>query len=590
MTVLIGENDAGKSTLLDALDLALNRKNPIIDDFYVRDGEQRETRIQIELVFIYDPDEEKPESQYIDESGKLYYRATYQVGSSLYEVKAKKFSNELLNRDFTKLKAGEFDEVLLALEIEIQGRRNNEVRLQKIEEYVNTNNPEQVEGWLEIRNLFDKYIPRFEKYSSAEYKSPELMIQKTLQTVVDSYIYEIDESGTKQLIAPLKVVKEELKNNLDIKVEELLSFVQSYNSKVTGLEIEPIVDFSRGFQTGKLFLNDSSGTYHVANKGEGTKKRLFLSILEWDRKVLLETDTRPVIRGYDEPDANLHYEAQRKMYYCVRDITGKENSKIQALICTHSLTMIDRAPAKSINLLKTDESGMCNVTYLRTNDDDSIDLFLNNMSQSLGVSNSSIFYERCFIFVEGPTEENALPILYANLHGSSVVEDGIKVINIEGCGGWEHTVKLMGINKREHMIFLLDSDCNEENSTCTLGQETLIRLGFESTFLTSNVIFIGTKEFEDAFDSNVYVQTLNFNWPKNDGTQWTIEEIDSLKSTDKFSKSLLEAVWQKSRLKGERKCTKPKLGIEIANYCRGAEVIPSEIKNLFTIARKVSGV
>ena len=64
------------------------------------------------------------------------------------------------------------------------------------------------------------------------------------------------------------------------------------------------------------------------------------------------------------------------------------------------------------------------------------------------------FYERCFMFVEGPTEENALPVFYSKLHGSSLIEDGIRIIDIEGWRVWQNYVKLLGINKRHLMLFL----------------------------------------------------------------------------------------------------------------------------------------
>ena len=90
------------------------------------------------------------------------------------------------------------------------------------------------------------------------------------------------------------------------------------------------------------------------------------------------------------------------------------------------------------------------------------------MTKAVGIQNSSLFYERCFIFVEGPTETQALPILYFKIFNASVIEDGIKIINIQGCGGWESYVKLMSINKKDFMLFFLDSDCNEPDSSCNL--------------------------------------------------------------------------------------------------------------------------
>ena len=83
---------------------------------------------------------------------------------------------------------------------------------------------------------------------------------------------------------------------------------------------------------------------------------MYMGILDWDRDVTRRGKGRgglpSIIRGYDEPDTNLHYEAQRLMYQIIADIVGAPRSHVQAILCTHSLTMIDRAPAQSIRFSK----------------------------------------------------------------------------------------------------------------------------------------------------------------------------------------------------------------------------------------------
>ncbi len=313
-----------------------------------------------------------------------------------------------------------------------------------------------------------------------------------------------------------------------------------------------------------------------------------MSILDWDRKVMLETDNRPVIRGYDEPDANLHYDAQRKMFYSLRDLTAGERTKIQAVVCTHSLSMIDRAPAQNINLLRLDQEGKCQVSYLSTNGDEEIAEFLGDMSRSMGVPNSALFYERCFILVEGPTEENSLPTIYRNLHESSLIEDGIRIVNIGGCGGWASFVKMMGINKKDLMLFLLDNDCNQPESSCELNEQTLLELGFDADFMKTNVFYIGSKEYEDAFSSETYAAVLNRCWPKASGDLWKPSDVDALRSDPKFSDRIVIEANRYSRMGRNKGCTKPKLGLEVARHCKNAVDVPEPIRQVFAKARVIA--
>lgn len=268
----------------------------------------------------------------------------------------------------------------------------------------------------------------------------------------------------------------------------------------------------------------------------------------------------------------------------------QEDSKVQAIICTHSLTLIDRAPATNINVLKCDKKGNASFSFLKTNNDRDIEKFLNDMTITMGISNSSILYERCFILVEGETEEHALPIIYKTLYGTSVFEDGIKIQRINGCGNWENFVRLMGINKKDLILFLLDSDCNDPDSTCDLNTDTLKRLGFDDSFIDTKVFFIGVKEFEDAFKSSVYVEAINKCWPKQTGLPWIKPDIDSLRSLKKFSEDLLICIKRESRLKGEKCCSKPKLGMEIAKVCQDKDDIPLKIRELFAKSRQIAEV
>jgi len=150
LTILIGENDSGKSSVLDALDIVLDKKKvPSSDDYYVCEGQPHESEIAIEIIINYTGDEEKPLGKFLNGDGNLQYRVTYRQGSSSTEVKGIKFSDNRLNTNFTKLKAGEFDEILDQLGIEFEGRRNPEIRLQLIEEYIERENPETTEDWIE---------------------------------------------------------------------------------------------------------------------------------------------------------------------------------------------------------------------------------------------------------------------------------------------------------------------------------------------------------------------------------------------------------------------------------------------------------
>ena len=106
---------------------------------------------------------------------------------------------------------------------------------------------------------------------------------------------------------------------------------------------------------------------------------------------------------------------------------------------------------------------------------------------------------------------------------------------------------------------------------------------FLDNFFRENVIFIGEKEFEDAFSSKYIAQTLNKHRPKADGQDWQETEIEDIKrNNEKFSDALLIEVSKLSR----EQLRKPELGILLAENLIKDEV-PEEICLLFKRVKKI---
>jgi hypothetical protein len=70
------------------------------------------------------------------------------------------------------------------------------------------------------------------------------------------------------------------------------------------------------------------------------------------------------------------------MFYIIKDKVEEANSNIQSIICTHSLTMIDRAESKCINhVIKDISTNESTIDFLDTENDSDIKEFLNQISE-----------------------------------------------------------------------------------------------------------------------------------------------------------------------------------------------------------------
>ena len=349
LTVFIGENNAGKSTIYDALELVLNNIYPKNDDF--REGKDE---IIIKSVFTF--------SREIDELSQYNINNTITIKKkfvrnavTVIEILGKKFLDDDLNK-FKNMTAPDLKALLERLSLPAQN--NQELRKSSIEEYINETNPTTVDDYIVVNwNQISSSLPIFQRYSSSDYGNPTSSIRKTLDLVYREAFYEeyIDDDDGKikyKLKDSFSGLYDEISESLNQKLEtQLLANIKKYNQEVESVSGDYDIDFAKGLNfSGLIIKNNRNENRNIEQLGEGSKKKIFLSILEWDSEITSATlHNRNIIRGYDEPDAYLHYNAQREMFYMIQSLAENPESNMQSIICTHALTMIDRAPARTIN-------------------------------------------------------------------------------------------------------------------------------------------------------------------------------------------------------------------------------------------------
>ncbi len=598
LTVLIGENDSGKSSVLDILEIVLDGKMPEEKDYFEDANGEHADQISVELAFELEGKEPAMEIP-VGDDGRFCIRAVFHRTSSNpeYFVKRWVYTEPALEQDFSRMKREELDDLLERLGISSSERpRNKSSCIELIEEFKKTA-PRHVDWspvlWTSLRT----WLPRFERYRAIDYQRPENMVRKTLQSVFVEGLYEPSktEDSSPSLRPDLQKVESEMRERIAEKVCELLGFIQRYNPNIQRISFDPQIDFEKAFLGGEFLIDDGRGPRYFSRVGDGTKRRILMAVLEWDSQVVQAqpaSTLRSLIRAYDEPDTNLHYDAQRLMFRTISELTNpikssfdqseQQRLSVQAIVCTHSPVMIDRAPARSIRLLRLDTDGTTSVEILRTDDEQDIEDFLDLMASELGITNTALFYERCYLIVEGKSEVNALPRLYKRLYGRTLVEDGIRIVNIEGHGAKRSFLKLLGKNRQHLVVALLDRDTDTT-------QDFLIS-GFDKEFQDKQLFLIGDTEFEDAFPDDVWCLPLNRVWPRRDNREWVPDDIAKLRwsGRKKFSEALRELVHLNVR-DGTPKVKKHDLAYELAKDCP-VDKIPQPILDVFKMARQIAGV
>lgn len=558
MTIFIGENDCGKSSILRAIEFFLQRDNkPISPDMFSRINGDVQSVCSIELCFTLDEADIKVvkrehivEKSINDQRKKtLTITKNYTLNGTDGSVGVKTI---IVGQSFVDTKLNRIDSLSaedlkqLCSQYRINYTRKDEA-IANLTKYVNDNfdtlgkniGPVDVD-WKSVVDL----LPRFEYYSKTTMGTPLNLVSNTLSLVYRKFFYEKDENGNEKLKEELTVRKRHIEKELDNQIEkELMEKIKATNSKVKLVKGDYKIEFSEGFHLANLQIDIGSGPNPIDSVGEGTKTRLFLAITEWDREVRAKEKLRKVIRGYDEPDTNLHYDAQKEMYYTLEKLAQDKDANIQVLVCTHSVMMIDRASPSSIVHVRH-KNGVSVPNWLKGSNEADIRDYLNSISGLSSIRNSSLFFERCFLVVEGDTEEKVLPIVYKTATGRTFALDGIVLNNLKTNSTWDVFLKLLSKNKSEATILFLDKDIQGTKKRIDVGR--IRSIGFSDSFAQNNVILAGIKELEDVFSDDMICACLNANWPKLRGEPWQVTEISALRQESKFSDALMRAVTDSS--------------------------------------------
>lgn len=402
-------------------------------------------------------------------------------------------------------------------------------------------------------------------------------------------VYEKKEDGSKIIKnEQLRDMLDRVSDVLQDATKDLLPIAQNLNSNIKNINVIPQIDISSGLKKTPITIQGINGVEtYLNNFGLGTKKRMFMAIMEWTSKII--KDNSNIIRIYDEPDNNLHIEAQRKLF---KTIKAGCNSNGQAIICTHSPFIIDVTPIESIRIVGKDQIGNKVIQSLN-NMDNEVKNFIDKICREVGISNSHIFLEKCFILVEGRSEQNFINIAYEKIFKSSLLEDGIVIINIDGNGSAITALKVLLQNGKDNVLLVLDND-----STCMQGEgvKTTLKgiIGEEATekFIKNNIIFVGEKEFEDCFSNEYIAKVINLaGYSKSENELWSKEDIGSLRVKDKFSDEIKNLINRNrdKKVMDFKFLTKPLLGELLGRYIE-LEYMPYQLLNILLEARKISGI
>ena len=581
LVVLVGENDAGKSLVLAAVEALFDPRSRYEPARCWRDAGGTpegsytiEARLQLPNAFGAPP-------SWNVEDQAVQIRRQFSEAANLLEAWCRHPADERV-ATFNKLKASEQKDLLE--EFDVVPGPNAQVRIAQLDELLAAEAIQMTNAWTRIRLDDLPSSASVELISSSGAVSAEAVVRGALVKVVREVIGSTDDDGNWQERAELTQVREEITARLNDELESLYAVLRGeHHARVQAVEGRPIVDFARALTSIELELDLGHGLQPLSGYGEGTNRRAWMAALDWQSQRGLRPSAS--IRLFDEPDTALHFRAQQRLLRSILAATGG-NDAVQSFVATHSLALLDRVPPSAVRLLRIRNDGSRDIVSLTAADGDQE--AIREVAKAVGLTNSALLYERAFLLVEGESEAEALPTLYRRLYERSMDQDGIVLVNLFSCGAWKPVVQLLLRSRIELVRMLLDQDCTDPDSSAKLTVERLMAAGCPANFVEHHVTFIGQKEYEDAFDDQDILLALNAAFPREDGMPWTAADLQPAREGEKFSEVLKMDVRFNCKRGVRNDAKKPEIARAIAEHMQ-LNRIPAEVLSTFTALREIAG-
>ena len=371
LTGLIGQNDAGKSAILDALDIFFGNSKVQQDDGSV-DGDP--SRLQITCEF-----DELPKSIIIDETNETTLVDEYLLNASgrlewtvVYNASLK--SPKLIEEYLTAVHPSTdgFGDLLFLKNRDLKSRLDElSAPSESIDKRVNAQLRSAI--WATSTDLClttqQLQISQIDGGSGKEI-SDKLRLQRPLY-----HVFRVDRPSTdqdseaqdplKQAVqmamdaqsAALEQIADHVQNELTEVAKRTLAKLRDIDERLAD-ELRPVLERPRWHSAFKIGLEDEAGIA-LNKRGSGVRRLGLLSFLQAQAESAQTVEGREAIYAIEEPETSLHPDLQRQLYDSMKMLS--ERSLTQVLLTTHTPTLGSLLPTTSIRFLEVDSSGGRNV-------------------------------------------------------------------------------------------------------------------------------------------------------------------------------------------------------------------------------------
>lgn len=418
LTALVGRNDVGKTTILDALGVFFEHKLCKYDvtDKCVDSMESDDVAVgcifsghEIPIVLDATSVTNLKDEFLLNSDGKLEIYRVFSKGKGTGSVQAKciaptsKGAKLLLAKKNEELKtlAGTLGIVDADKRSNVSLRQSiykstKDLKLKEI--FIKLNSEE---GKVICEKIFDK-LPHFALFRADRPSTDEESeVQDPMKSAVQSALQKIQ--------AQLEYIKDSVKENAIEVAENTIKHLHDISPNLAAGLIPKFKVEPKWENIFKLTLEDDRGIA-INKRGSGVRRLVLISFFKAEAERLQkEFPDKGVIYAIEEPETSQHPSSQRLLIEAFQDLANSD--KCQVLITTHVPALVEKIPTESLrHIIRTLDNGL----EIKNGDND----VFKNIANDLGVypdSRASVL-----VCVEGPNDINFLKNI-----GNIYFEEGI---------------------------------------------------------------------------------------------------------------------------------------------------------------------
>lgn len=408
INILIGENNAGKTSVLDALRICLGFKD------------YNALRVKKKDFNIFNPSED------------IEFDLSFSI------------INDYERACFIELYNANTD----TLDIHFRFNLNNKSPIEKISSNI-------WGGENEGQNIPNEIFQLFINVYLSALRDAKKYLSPGRYNILGQFLDEIDEKKFSDEYDKDEMV-EDLNNKiqsspfLDFVGDVTEEYINKHLTKLTFDENNLNVDISylskdfkelgKNLKFAIPLINNRSSTLDLNQNGLGYNNILYISILLSRLYILKEQqDSLFLSLIIEEPEAHLQPQLQNLFFSYLNTINEdlNKNESFQIFISSHSPTLTAKANLNSINILqKFDDNclnaSLCDIIKEKENRD--------YFHKFLDVTKSQLLFSKRIIFVEGISEALLIPV-FANKLGYDLDKKGIEIVIVQGLS-FKHFVPL----------------------------------------------------------------------------------------------------------------------------------------------------